>query len=383
MVTFETGRKLGKGTYGTVYEGRDEEGRKVAIKCIDIKKNYHNVIEASIMTSYRHPYLAHCDYVSIDDENLYIIQEMAKNDMYMLTRGNALPLRKIKKYMYCIGKAIEFLHSRKIVHCDIKSSNLLLFDNDVLKLADFSLSSLMRNRTQKKQISNDSHRPPECYNEQSWSYPVDIWCLGCTLYELTYGRNIFPTQNEYKDFSRREMVWFCILDWIAKNEKIVIDTVINGHKVSLNNIPIKKVNHPRYYYSDPYREVNKLILKMLVSDPNKRITIGEYLNDPFFDDVKIGEIKYDVLSNRKRDLTATEIKRLNDYKLSRTQRRLTLELLSYYHSDGPVGNDVYLMAIHLAHMLLNQKIPDYARKYRPTMMLENMDFCYHEAIFCV
>ena len=81
-----------------------------------------------------------------------------------------------------------FLHSRNIIHGDIKLSNVLMKDNDVL-LSDFSLSVLSFHenyRIYNNETYSYHYRPPEVNSGRGYTFKADVWALGCTFYELLY-----------------------------------------------------------------------------------------------------------------------------------------------------------------------------------------------------
>src|SRR4029078_2630028 len=77
---------IGQGVYGCVYIGKDEYGKKIAVKTCVIKDDgIPNIFEASLMQSIRHPYLNSSIEVVASQQYLYIIQPLAVTDLYNYT----------------------------------------------------------------------------------------------------------------------------------------------------------------------------------------------------------------------------------------------------------------------------------------------------------
>src|SRR5579863_7364153 len=123
--------RLGKGSYGSVHKCIDSSGKQLAVKCIkcDIS-GVPSLLECSIMSSIYHPNLAYADIIDIKDENLYIIQSLAVSDLSKATRGKQLSIDLIRKWCFQIAQALYCLHHNRIIHGDVKASNILLFEDD-------------------------------------------------------------------------------------------------------------------------------------------------------------------------------------------------------------------------------------------------------------
>lgn len=381
---FVIGEELGKGTYGSVYECTDRNNKKKAIKCIPMRGKYKNIIEASIMATYRHPNIAASENIFIENDKLYIVQKLAINDLAVLTRGNPLPLNKVREYTYAITKAIYFLHARKVVHGDVKANNVLLYKNHSIKLTDFSLSTVMLKKYYNHGIGTNSHRPPECFNKEKWSYPVDIWSLGCTIYEMAYGCNIFPRQKEYDCFDSIDMLWLTILDWINTNEKIKVNTTIGGKKIVLSSLPIKRVKYTQRYYKKEYVQLNKLILSLMRYNPKNRLTPKEILEHPFFTGVSIPDNLKIIKGHKKQEISAKDIMVLDRYKVVEPQRTISLGILSIcYDIPNMSFSELCRSCIFISYIITKTMIPNSFKDVLPDHILDYLGYSFHEIATCV
>lgn len=197
---------LGKGSYGEVFLSIDTRNNKeLAVKKCGIgKSGIPNLMESYIMSSLVHPHLNGANKVVASESNLYIVQERAEMDLGKKLRSpeyrsaTMITLDKIKSWCHSIAQAVACLHSNDIIHADIKGSNVLLFNDENVKLTDFTLSTKKWRKDDrfKHTVCTYTHRPPECFLKSEWDESLDIWSLGCTFYEIAYGKLLFPYQGK-------------------------------------------------------------------------------------------------------------------------------------------------------------------------------------------
>jgi serine/threonine protein kinase len=109
--------------------------------------------------------------------------------------------------MYQIVKATDFLHSRKILHRDLKPQNVLINDSKTLqvKVADFGLSRVycIPIRPYTREISTLWYRAPELMlGLNQYSVGFDMWSIGCILAELFMRKPLFPGDSEVDQLFR-------------------------------------------------------------------------------------------------------------------------------------------------------------------------------------
>ena len=82
--------------------------------------------------------------------------------------------------------AIEFLHTRKVLHRDIKCSNIFLTNFGSAKLGDFGISKVLANTFDAATtvVGTPFYLSPEICENKPYSFASDIWSFGCVLYEL-------------------------------------------------------------------------------------------------------------------------------------------------------------------------------------------------------
>ncbi|KAL1789076.1 cyclin-dependent kinase 1, partial [Sigmodon hispidus] len=141
--------KIGEGTYGVVYKGRHRTtGQIVAMKKIRLESEEEGMpstaIRAiSLLKELRHPNIVSLQDVLMQDSRLYLIFEFLSMDLKKcldsIPPDQLMESSPIKSYLYKILQGIVFCHSRRVLHRDLKSQNLLIDDKGTMKLADFGL----------------------------------------------------------------------------------------------------------------------------------------------------------------------------------------------------------------------------------------------------
>lgn len=287
-------RKCGEGGFGAVYECSDEYGNHHAIKVIKMDEKYgiQHPLEFSIMTSIKYPYLNGAKKIQVESNKVYIYMDLAKSDLSKIVRLEKNPEyvadpQKVRKWLLSVVLALSCLHSQRIVHADVKASNVLLFNDDTVRLADFSLVvKLWKADTKYRHtVGTATHRPLENLLERGWDTSLDIWSLGVTIYEIVYGSLLFPYQGTFSKIKNKNGKYVdeylaqrycnCLIDWAERGPR----------KQSCNIPPFKhRWNHFKLsskFNSDPYG-INDILLRMLSINPSERPTITEILNHRYF-----------------------------------------------------------------------------------------------------
>ena len=302
--------KLGSGSFGNVYKGINKiNNKKVAVKCCDINdEGIPKIFEASIMATINHPHINKAENIIASDNKLYIIQPLAKTDMNKYSRIHNLNINQIRDFSWKICQAVYCLHDQNIIHADIKPSNILLFDNNNVKLTDFSLSlKYKKDKFYNHSVCTSMYRPLECFLGETWDKSLDIWSLGCTLYQIAYGKHLIPYQGELikhlYDIDRKEMMKIkcinCLLDFNKKNPLNIKNKLPQITKT--NFLPCNYL----FNNSKEFKSFNNLLFLMLQVDKNQRINIKNVLNHEFFKNMK--KVSYNVYQHKKSDVSIKKI----------------------------------------------------------------------------
>ncbi|KAG2392043.1 hypothetical protein C9374_013528 [Naegleria lovaniensis] len=285
--------KVGEGTYGVVYKAEDTQtGQIVAIKKVRLEQEDEGVPstsirEISLLKELNHPNVVRLHQVIHSDQQLHLIFEFIdhdlkkKNDHYKKVLKQPIPPQDVKMTVYQILKGIAFCHSQRIIHRDLKPQNILVGIEGDVKLADFGLARAFQipTRTLTHEVVTLWYRAPEILlGCKTYSTPVDVWSVGCIFAELCNGSALFPADSEidmlYKIFQAlgtpNEQVWKGV-------------TALPLWKPIF---PQWRGNFIRSLVPSLCDQGIDLLSKMLVYQPNMRITAKQALEHPYFDDIR-------------------------------------------------------------------------------------------------
>ncbi|CAI8605129.1 unnamed protein product [Vicia faba] len=214
---------------------------------------------------------------------------------------SSFKLTAVRAYAKQLFIALKHLRNCGVLHCDIKPDNMLVNEaKNVLKLCDFGNAMFAGKNEVTPYLVSRFYRAPEIILGLQYDHPLDIWSVGCCLYELYTGKVLFPgltnndmlrlhmelkgpfpkkmlrkgafTEQHYdqdlsfhateEDPVTKKTIKRMILNIKAKD----IGTIING---SLGEDPKMLAN-----FKD-------LLDKIFVLDPDKRLTVSQALNHPF------------------------------------------------------------------------------------------------------
>lgn len=152
--------------------------------------------EAKMIYENKHPHIVEIQYASQDDEYIYMAMPYYKNgSLNSLAHQRFLSVREIIKYSLEVLSAMNCIHSKGLIHLDIKPTNILLDDTGKALLTDFGLSRYLdENGIAEQSINYTIHSDPEYIQNSGRSIQSDIYQIGLTMYRLCNGVNILTQQ---------------------------------------------------------------------------------------------------------------------------------------------------------------------------------------------
>ncbi|KAJ3352546.1 Suppressor of Sensor Kinase (SLN1) [Allomyces javanicus] len=205
-IRWQRGRFLGGGTYGSVYMGINlMTGDLLAVKEIRIQdpSNFATLKqmvteEMRVMEQLSHPNVVQYYGIEVHRDKVYLFMEYVSNGtLSSLVDGSGLDEAVVQHIMYQILYGLQYLHSKKIVHRDIKPDNILMDQNGNVKLVDFGAAKILSNQktltagqSAMSLIGTPNYLAPEVIVGKISGRVgcQDVYAVGCTMYELLIGR---------------------------------------------------------------------------------------------------------------------------------------------------------------------------------------------------
>uniref|UniRef100_G1PLJ9 Cyclin-dependent kinase-like 3 n=1 Tax=Myotis lucifugus TaxID=59463 RepID=G1PLJ9_MYOLU len=206
MDMYETLGKVGEGSYGTVmkckhkdtgqivaikifYETPEKSVNKIASREIKFLKQFHHENLVNLIEVFRQKKKIHLVFEFIDHTVLDELQHYC----------HGLESKRLRKYLFQIIRAIEYLHNNNIIHRDIKPENILVSQTGIIKLCDFGFARMLAapGDIYTDYVATRWYRAPELVlKDTSYGKPVDIWALGCMIIEMATGNPFLPSSSD-------------------------------------------------------------------------------------------------------------------------------------------------------------------------------------------
>ncbi|KAI4388058.1 hypothetical protein MLD38_000428 [Melastoma candidum] len=191
---WDKGQLLGRGSFGSVYEGIADDGFFFAVKEVSLHEQgaRESILqleqEIALLSQFEHENIVQYYGTERDENNLYIFLELVtKGSLLNLYHTYNLRDSQVSSYTRQILNGLKYLHDRNVVHRDIKCANILVDASGSVKLADFGLAKATRLNDVKSCKGTVFWMAPEVVkakNNHGYGLPADIWSLGCTVLEM-------------------------------------------------------------------------------------------------------------------------------------------------------------------------------------------------------
>ncbi|XP_062926091.1 pre-mRNA processing factor 4Bb isoform X2 [Mobula hypostoma] len=216
-----------------------------------------------------------------------------------------LHIKAVRSYSQQLFLALKLLKRCNILHADIKPDNILVNESKtILKLCDFGSASHVADNDITPYLVSRFYRAPEIIIGKIYDYAIDLWSVGCTLYELYTGKILFPgkTNNHmlklmmdlkgkmpnkmirkgvFKDqhFDQNLNFMYIEVDKVTEREKVTVMSTINSTKDLLADmIGCQRLPEDQ---RKKVHQLKDLLEQILMLDPAKRVSINQALQHPF------------------------------------------------------------------------------------------------------
>ncbi|KAL8042594.1 hypothetical protein ABFX02_09G062800 [Erythranthe guttata] len=291
---------IGSGTYGVVHKARHlKTGEIVAIKLQFNGTSISSFRETDVLESLLpHPSIVRFKEVLVgndfDDDELeedpvYIVMEYFESDLkkYIKSKKNDEPFiidpSEVKCLMKQLLEGVEFLHSNKLMHRDLKPGNILVNKDEKgilnLKICDFGMCRSFGSRSglYTPSVGTSWYKSPEILlGAKKYSSAVDMWSVGCIMAELFTGKALFRGESELDQIK-------CVYRVLGTpNEDIWPGfTSLPGSVANFGQLPC---NLTRDEFPMLTQVGFDLLSKLLSYDPENRITAEVALRHAWFEE---------------------------------------------------------------------------------------------------
>ncbi|KFY01365.1 hypothetical protein V495_08275 [Pseudogymnoascus sp. VKM F-4514 (FW-929)] len=347
---YEVQKLLGQGTFGKVVQARDRRrgGSLVAIKIIRSVQKYRDAsrIELRVLSTLkandtenrnRCIHFRDCfDYRG----HICIVMDLMGQSVFDFLKGNSFtpfPNSQIQSFARQLFTSVAFLHDLNLIHTDLKPENILLCENAYqtftynrkipssstqinrqagqrkvlldteIRLIDFG-SATFQDEYHSSVVSTRHYRAPEIILGLGWSYPCDIWSIGCILVEFFTGDALFQTHDNLEHLAMMESVVDAKMDphLIQQVNKMSQRSSGGNGTAVAKYFKRMKLDYPTPETTRASKRFVKamkklediipsnndfctnfldLLSRIFVYDPNDRITAKQALQHPWFKEV--------------------------------------------------------------------------------------------------
>ncbi|XP_042482117.1 serine/threonine-protein kinase AFC3 [Macadamia integrifolia] len=321
--------KMGEGTFGRVLECWDRQTREyVAIKVVRSISKYREAakIEIDILQHLSSNDIGSSRCVQIRNwfdyrNHICIVFEKLGPSLFDFLRRNkysSFPVDLVREFGRQLLESVAYMHDLRLIHTDLKPENILLVSSEyvklpgykrnspgdthfrclpkssAIKLIDFG-STAFDNQDHSSIVSTRHYRAPEIILGLGWTYPCDLWSVGCILVELCSGEALFQTHENLEHLAMMERVLGPLPEHMVRRASRGAEKYFRrGARlnwpegaVSRESIrAVKKLDRLKIMVSQ--RVVSSraslidLLYGLLKFDPRERLTARQALNHPFF-----------------------------------------------------------------------------------------------------
>ncbi|XP_010552100.1 PREDICTED: serine/threonine-protein kinase AFC2 isoform X2 [Tarenaya hassleriana] len=320
---------MGEGTFGQVLECWDRERKEmVAVKIVRGVKKYREaaMIEIEMLQQLGKHDKSGNRCVQIRNwfdyrNHICIVFEKLGPSIYDFLRKNnyrPFPIDLVREIGWQLLECVAFMHDLRMIHTDLKPENILLVSSDYVKIPEYKGSRLSRDACYKRVpkssaikvidfgsttyerqdqnyiVSTRHYRAPEVILGLGWSFPCDVWSIGCILVELCTGEALFQTHENLEHLAMMERVLGTFPQHILKRADRHAEKYVRRGRLDwpggatsrdslkavlklprLQNLIMQQVDHSA-------GELINLLQGLLRFDPSERLTAREALRHSFF-----------------------------------------------------------------------------------------------------
>lgn len=202
-------KKIGEGSFGkAILVSNESDGAKLVCKMVDVssasaKETQDAVKEGKLLAAFKHPYVVRYRESFIDTGWLCILMDYCEGGdlagQIEQAKKKRQPIleEQVLRWMTQALLALKYIHDKHVLHRDLKSSNFFLSKANNLKMGDFGIAKVLSCTAAcaRTQIGTPYYLSPEVCQEKPYTWPSDLWAMGCVFFELCERKVPFDAPN--------------------------------------------------------------------------------------------------------------------------------------------------------------------------------------------
>ncbi|XP_070764139.1 mitogen-activated protein kinase 12 [Enoplosus armatus] len=281
-------KQVGTGAYGTVCSAGDSRtGTKVAIK--KLYRPFQSELFAK--RAYRElrllKHMKHENVIGLLDvftadlyvdrfHDFYLVMPFMGTDLGKLMKLQKLSQEKIQYLVYQMLKGLKYIHSAGIIHRDLKPGNLAINQDCELKILDFGLARQADSEMTGYVVTRWYRAPEVILSWMHYTQTVDIWSVGCIMAEMLQEKPLFKGSDHLDQLTEiMKVTGTPTQDFISKLES-------EDAKSYIKSLPKVEKKDLQKVFSTTNPQAVSVLERMLLLDPESRVTAAEALTLPYF-----------------------------------------------------------------------------------------------------
>ncbi|XP_068572818.1 mitogen-activated protein kinase 12b isoform X2 [Cebidichthys violaceus] len=221
--------------------------------------------------------------------DFYLVMPFMGTDLGKLMKLERLSEDRVQFLIYQMLRGLKYIHSAGIIHRDLKPGNLAINPDCELKILDFGLARQADAEMTGYVVTRWYRAPEVILNWMHYTQTVDIWSAGCIMAEMLLGKPLFKGSDHLDQL--REIMKITgtpAADFVVKLQSQDAKNYIR----SLPKVPKKDLHS---LFSKASSNAVSVLEKMLLLDPERRVSASEALDLPFFSEYREAEEETEAL----------------------------------------------------------------------------------------
>ncbi|KAK6320014.1 mitogen-activated protein kinase 12 [Coregonus clupeaformis] len=285
-------KQVGTGAYGTVCSAVDfRTGTKVAIKKL------HRPFQSELFAkrAYRElrllKHMKHENVIGLVDvftadlsldrfHDFYLVMPFMGTDLGKLMKLQQLSEDKVQFLVYQMLKGLKYIHSAGIIHRDLKPGNLAVNQECELKILDFGLARQADSEMTGYVVTRWYRAPEVILSWMHYTQTVDIWSVGCIMAEMLSGKPLFKGNDHLDQLTEIMKITG------TPTQEFITKLQSQDAKNYVKSLPKVQKKDLQALFSKVNPQAVTVIERMLLLDPESRVTAAEALALPYFSEYR-------------------------------------------------------------------------------------------------